>query len=116
MSKQKSQIGEHLDPRADSYFSYDKKEQCWVIATTWHVFLHKVGDPDEHYETRHFRAARRFDTEPTDADFAEFANVSKKGLDDFMAAGYWSGDEKDGEQVEPWQFDRAFVKDLRGER
>ena len=60
MAKQKSQIGEHLDPRADSYFSYDKKEQYWVIATTWHVFLHKVGDPDEHYETRHFRAPIHF--------------------------------------------------------
>lgn len=105
-----------LDPRADNFFSYDKDAEAWVIATTWHVFLHKVGDPDDHYETRHFRAARKFETEPSNDDIKEFAEQAKKGLDDFMAAGYWSGDEKDGEAVEPWQFDRSYIKDLRGER
>lgn len=101
-----------LDPRADNRFYYDKDEQCWVLATTWSVWLHKVRDPKDKYELRKFRAARRFDSEPTADEFNEFAETAKKGLADFRAAGTWSGDLVDGEPV-TWRFNRSYIKDFR---
>lgn len=103
-----------LDPRADNYFNYDKEAEAWVIATTWHINLHKLRTPKDKYEVRHFRAARRFDTEPTNDEIAEFATQAKAGLDEFIKVGVWSGDVDDDGNMISWQFNRAYVKDLRG--
>lgn len=108
---------EHLDPRADNYFAYDKGEECYVIAQTWHVRVHKVGAPKDQYEVVYFRAARRFDTEPTQDDIATFAKESEAGLKKHMDGGTWTAgtiDEQTNEaQPEPFRFNRWYIKDLR---
>jgi hypothetical protein len=71
---------EHLDPRADNYFAYDKEAEAYVLAQTWHVRVHKLQTPKDQYEVVYFRAARKFDTEPTDEDFIAFAKESEAGL------------------------------------
>lgn len=106
-----------LDGRADNYFAYDKDEQCYVIAQTWHVRVHKKDTPADQYEVVYFRAARRFDTEPSQDDITEFGRVSEQGLNEHMAAGVWTAgtiqDGKEEADPEPFEFDKWFIKDFR---
>lgn len=98
----------HLDPRADNYFAYDKQEQCYVIAQTWQARVHKVGEPKDKYEIVYFRAARRFDTEPSNDDIKKFAAESEAGFKEHMKMGTWTSDE-----TEPFRFNRWYIKDFR---
>lgn len=113
MSKPKKNLMpmlEHLDQRADNYFAYDKQEQCYVIAQTWHVRVHITGTPDDQYELIYLRAARRFDTEPTEDDIKEFGRTSQEGMLKHLDAGVWSGGTADGAVDEPFTFDRWRIK------
>lgn len=107
---------EALDPRADNYFAYDKNEECYVIAQTWHVRVHKVGDPADVYELVYFRAARRFDDEPSQDDIAAFGKESEAGLKKHMDGGTWTAgtiQENGDPRPEPFEFDRWHIKDIR---
>jgi len=102
-----------LDPRADNYFNYDKEANVWVIAQTWHVHVHKTDEPADKYELVYFRAARKFDTEPTDAELAEFNTISLNGVTAHMDAGTWAGGVVEGDTSEPFTFDKWAIKDIR---
>lgn len=114
MSKPKKNLMpmlKNLNQRADNYFAYDKQEQCYVIAQTWHVRVHITDTPADQYEVIYFRAARRFDTEPTEDDIIAFGKESEAGVKAHMEAGVWSGGTADGAIDEPFTFDRWKIKD-----
>ena len=116
MSKPKKNLMpmlQHLNQRADNYFAYDKQEQCYVIAQTWHVRVHKTGDPIDKYEVIYFRAAKRFDVEPTEDDIIAFGKESEAGVKAHMEAGVWAGGTADGATDEPFTFDVWKIKDHR---
>lgn len=100
----------NLDQRADNYFAYDKKEQCYVIAQTWHVRVHKHREPKDKYEIVYFRAARRFDAEPTEQEIIDFGKASRAGLNEHMAVGLWIAGTKEDDQAEPFKFNRWKIK------
>lgn len=103
----------HLDQRADNYFAYDKEAEAYVLAQTWHVRVHKVGTAKDQYEIVYFRAARKFDAEPTNDEIIAFAKESEAGLKEHMAAGLWTaGTEQDGE-AQPFKFNKWFIKDFK---
>ena len=109
---------QHLDQRADNYFAYDKTEQCYVLAQTWHVRVHKLRTPKDKFELIYVRTGRRFDTEPTDDDIKQYAAEATKMLTDYMNEGQWHGgtvsDDPDTPGfTEPFKFNKWFIKDHR---
>ena len=104
----------NLDQRTDNYFAYDKDEQCYVLAQTWHIRVHITGTPADKYELVYFRAARRFNTEPAEDDIKAFAAESERGMTDHMNAGIWTSQLTESEEpTGPFTFDKWAVKDIR---
>lgn len=51
MSKKKNimHLVNHLDPRADNSFTYEKGAEVYKLVQTWHVRVHRVGAPSDKY-------------------------------------------------------------------
>ena len=109
---------QHLDQRADNSFTYEKGAEVYKLVQTWHVYVHRKGDPADKFEIVYLRAGQKFDHEPSEADIKAFASESEHNLRVYMDKGQWSGgiagDYPDTPaHTEPFEFDDWKIKDHR---